>query len=599
MKKPRYYLTGNITIPMCGENPLVEGLRKLGVSSADDEAQRSSQLPLPSTTSSARPKKPLGTVINGRGSGQNQGQECQLKHVDADQVGRPEVPAEENHVQQPGEDQQDQPQQQPEDPFKEVGEAQQPELTEAEVQEFDVLDLQWKELLKTRLRVDVTNLTQSMPIRSRSPKDVLEAVALMMTRLQALQVPIARVHTDRAKEFVSQQFRKSILSKGLQQSTTAGDEPATNGRCEQEVGIVKGMARAALSACGGPTSHWPLAIRHASETRMREQLRSMGVPCPPLLPLGLQAIAKRKRWHKTAAWEAPNVKVQLWGPCQDMSIGAGGYFAQLEDGKFVRTTAVIVPRWKTTPVGVQTMEAPAIAPMNPDEVLNQLPKELAPIDAQDLQCKDALREDGQLETFDPDPETGMIPQEEGIELERSVPEAEPLQVPIMLDMDETALQAPVEKERPKVTHRLHGKHTILPDGKISPALRKVALRAGGETMKYVEWNDKWMLFQHSAIGQVLQEMLADLQEGIGGSSNGGFDGFEKLQTAKQRLEVSLKAVQAVEEEFNKEVTNEVLNQNYLNARGKRELHGMGATICRGVREFGPNSDHSTGSSTAG
>ena len=86
-----------------------------------------------------------------------------------------------------------------------VGEAQQPELSEAEVQEFDVLDQQWKELLKTRPRVDVTNLTQSMPIRS------LEAVALMMTRLQALQVPIARVHTDRAKEFVSQHLAPKRL----------------------------------------------------------------------------------------------------------------------------------------------------------------------------------------------------------------------------------------------------------------------------------------------------------------------------------------------------------------------------------------------------
>ena len=89
-------------------------------------------------------------------------------------------------------------------------------------------------------------------------------------------------------------------------------------------------------------------------------------------------------------------------------------------------------------------------------------------------------------------------------------------------------------------------------------------------MKYVEWNDKWMLLQHSAIGQVLQEMLADLQEGIGGSSNGGFDGFEKLQTEKQRLEVSLKAVQAVEEEFNKEVTNEVLQTKTISMQEVKE-----------------------------
>ena len=564
VKKPRYYLTGNITIPMCGENPLVEGLRKLAESAVDGDAQKSVQLPLPCSSSSAQPKEILGTVTNGRGSGQDQDSESHLKHVGAERD-RPPGDQQEDQAQQVGEGLVP-----PEDPFREVADVKQPDLTESEVQEFDVLDQQWKELLKTRPRVEVSNLTQSLPIRSRSPKDVLEAVALMMARLQALQVPIARVHTDRAKEFVSQQFRRWILSRGLLQSTTAGDEPATNGRCEQELGIVRGIARSALSACGGPSTNWPLAIRHASETRMREQLRSMGIPCPQLLPLGLQAIAKRKRWHKSAAWEAPNVKVQLWGPCQDMSIGSGGYYAQLEDGKFVRTTAVIVPRWKTTPVGLQTMEPPAIHPMNPDEVLQQLPKDVAPADVEDLQCKDASCEDGQLGIFDSDPETGMIPQVEEIEPGMSVPEAEPLEIPMMMDIDETALQAPVEKPKTTLRHRLQGKHTLLPDGKISPALRKIALRAGGEVMQHVNWIDRWLLSQHQAIGKLLQEMLSELQEGYGGTHNIGFAGFEKLQAERQRLEVSLKAVQTVEEEFNKEVANEVLQTKTISMQEVRE-----------------------------
>ena len=576
VKKPRYYLTGNITIPMCGENPLVEGLRELGAGLGQSSgALESSQLPLPSSTSSAQLNQPVETVTNGRGSGHNHGPEGQLKHVGADPDQRPDAvpdqgPTLSDRVGGPGVGAQCPLEQKPEDPFKEVGEATSPELTEVEVQEFDALDLQWKELLKTRPRVEVTNLTQSVPIRSRSPKDILEALALMMTRLQALQVPVARIHTDRAKEFVSQQFRKFVLSKGLLQSTTAGDEPSTNGRCEQELGVVRGLARAALSACGGPSTHWPLAIRHASETRMREQLRSMGVPCPPLLPLGLHAMAKGKRWHKTAAWGAPNVKVQLWGPCQDMSIGAGGYFAQLEDGKFIRTTAVIVPRWKSAPIGLQTVEAPSIGPMNPDEVLNQLPKELAPVNVQDLQCKDASGDDEYLGNFDPDPETGMIPQDEGIEIEGFVPGAEPLEVPIMLDVDEMELRAPVEKKNPPLRRRLHGKHTRLPDGQLSPALRKFALRAGGEWMQYVQWIEQWLLFQHRNLGGVLQEMLADLQEGAGEARHLGFDGFEKLQTEKHRLEASLKAAQVVEEEFNKEVTNEVLQTKTISMQEVRE-----------------------------
>ena len=562
IKKPRYYITGNLTVPVCGEQPLVEGLRELGLSEADIEAAKtSSKLPLPSSSTSARPEDTLGTVTNGRGSEQH----CQAKVCQQQEEVGPR-----SDVQQPdGQGEADQHQDQRErerDPFQEVAPDQVPALTEAEVQEFDVLDLQWKELVKSRPQVEVTNLTQSLPLRSRSPKDILEAVALMMTRFQSLRVPIARIHTDRAREFCSQQFRRWVLSKGLQQSTTAGDEPATNGRCEQELGIVRGMARAALRACGGPANYWPLALRHASETRMRDQLRSMGVPCPPLLPLGLRAMAKQKRWHKTSSWESPNTRVQLWGPCQDMSMGAGGYFAALEDGRFIRTTAIIVPRWQTVPKGLQTIESAAIDPMNSEEVLAQLPYGVAPVSGSvvDQQVSDG---DGHPAFFDPNPETGMIPQDGGIETGVPVPEAA-LEVPIMLDVDEMALQTPAEASKPPLRHRLHGKHTVFPDGQVSPALRKFAFRAGGEVLQYVNMMDTWMLAQQKVVGKLLQGMISELQEGADASSNGV--AWNRLQVEQQRLEASLKTVQTVEDECNKQLAEEVLQTKTISMQEVRE-----------------------------
>ena len=44
VKKPRYYLTGNLTIPISGDIPLVEGLRELGMTSTDISAHLNSQL---------------------------------------------------------------------------------------------------------------------------------------------------------------------------------------------------------------------------------------------------------------------------------------------------------------------------------------------------------------------------------------------------------------------------------------------------------------------------------------------------------------------------------------------------------------------------
>ena len=232
------------------------------------------------------------------------------------------------------------------------------------------------------------------------------------------------------------------------------------------------------------------------------------------------------------------------------------------------------------------MEPPAIHPMNPDEVLDQLPKGVAPADVKDLQCKDASCEDGQPGIFGSDPETGMIPQDEDIEPGMSVPGAEPLEIPIMLDMDETVLQAPVEKPKTTLRYRLQGKHTLLPDGKISPALRKVALRAGGEVMQYVNWMDRWLLSQHQAIGHLLQEMLSELQEGYGGNQKTGLAGFEKFQAERQQLEVSLKAVQMIEEEVNKEMANEVLQTKTISMQEVREnymdwVEPFAANCCEG------------------
>ena len=69
-------------------------------------------------------------------------------------------------------------------------------LSESEVKEFDVLDQQWKELLKTRPTIEVANVSQSIPIKSRAPKDVLQGLAVMTARLRALRIPIARIHTE-------------------------------------------------------------------------------------------------------------------------------------------------------------------------------------------------------------------------------------------------------------------------------------------------------------------------------------------------------------------------------------------------------------------
>ena len=430
--KPRYYLTGVITIPKSGDHPLVQGLRELGFSA--QEAEGVIQNPLPSTSSSAQPTQTFsgGTADHGRGN-----EDPSLKACEAVQEGES---AQEALLEQgiPGEPLVESP-----------GEKGSEPLSESEVKEFDVLDQQWKELLKTRPTIEVANVSQSIPIKSRAPKDVLQGLAVMTARLRALRIPIARIHTDRAKEFVSQQFRSWVRSRELIQSSTAGDEPMSNGRCESELGVVRGQARAAMRAAGCATSMWPLAVRYASECRLRDQLRGLGVPCPQVLPFGLRAFAKRKTWHKVSSWESPNLPVRLWGPAHDMTMTSGGYFAELPDGKFMRTTAIIVPATTTSKGEIQTFVKPDLQPINPG------------MESQQVMPLGPMEED----TF-----------------------TEPIETHIELNLfDEEVPAQPVvqpggQDHQPRKPRRMRGKHTVLPDGKITPALRQLVLRAGGSQM---------------------------------------------------------------------------------------------------------------------
>ena len=92
------------------------------------------------------------------------------------------------------------------------------------------------------------SLSQSLPIASRKPKDVLAAVSLMYFRLRSLRIPVLRVHTDRAKEFVGKDFKAWCMARDLWRTTTSGSEPQVNSRAEMEIGAVRNLARTMLKA---------------------------------------------------------------------------------------------------------------------------------------------------------------------------------------------------------------------------------------------------------------------------------------------------------------------------------------------------------------
>ena len=292
--KPKYFVVATMTVPMFGDKPMVEGLRKLAGDSAALDG-----LPQP-----------------------------------------PEEPEALEDDSKPGE--------KPEDPF----EPQEPSrkdrdvpLTEAQVKQLDAQDQKWREFIAETENRPVKTFSMAVPTKSKQAQDVVRATAQVVARLRSLQIPINRIHTDRGTEFCSKIFRDWVNHRDFH-TTTAGDDAAANARAESEIKVLKSRARVLMKSAKCELNKWPLAIRYASEERFRRQLRECGVPAPQMLPFGIKAYARQKSWqNRYESWRSPMVPVQVWGPACDMSMTSKGYFLEItETGQMMRSTVVVVPK---------------------------------------------------------------------------------------------------------------------------------------------------------------------------------------------------------------------------------------------------------------
>ena len=216
-------------------------------------------------------------------------------------------------------------------------------LPEVLVKELDLQNARWKNKIAELQEVEVVNLTLAVPLRSRHAPEVLRAVSSIYVRLRGLGLPIYRLHSDRAREFTGKLMRDWILSHDMEHTTTAADESAGNGRVESEIAHLKHHTKLLLTTARAPPTYWPMALRHASEYRLRKTLEQLGVPVPRLIPFGTEAIAKSKFWHRTMkGFPTPMQKVKVWGPAVGMSLSSKGYWIEA-DGKWMRSTVVVQP----------------------------------------------------------------------------------------------------------------------------------------------------------------------------------------------------------------------------------------------------------------
>ena len=229
------------------------------------------------------------------------------------------------------------------DPMKEKEQSEEP-LDEVEIQRADADNQRWKEAIKGLQDFDVKHLTFVIPMKTRHASEVIKVLAVMHARLSAMNLPLVRLHSDRAKEYVSKQLQEWTRARDIWHTTSAGDEAQGNSRAEAEINIIKGRVRNVMASSKAPGHFWPLAAYHCGEERLRSQLHSFGIKLPKIIPFGTCAMARTKRWHKRIeedpGWSRPMQRIQVWGPAWQMSASSKGYYVEAA-GHFLRTTVVV------------------------------------------------------------------------------------------------------------------------------------------------------------------------------------------------------------------------------------------------------------------
>ena len=212
-----------------------------------------------------------------------------------------------------------------------------------------------------------------IPTRSKSGKEVLLAVQLLVSRLLSAGFPVHRFFADRAQELRSKQLVQWLADRSIYPSWTAGEDPASN-KAELSIQHLKQTARKLLSSAGLSPEFWPVAIRHASQRHWRFTLEALGIPQPKLFPFGLVVHARlRKPVGADAAWQPRTSQGIYLGEAPQTP---GGHLVLLSSASSTDPRRILLTN-TVYPVFQESIPRPKFrmtkkAPLNPDKLRTAL-----------------------------------------------------------------------------------------------------------------------------------------------------------------------------------------------------------------------------------
>ena len=179
------------------------------------------------------------------------------------------------------------------------------------------------------------------PLKSKAGKHVKMAIQELVLQLRHENLPVVRIHSDRAHEMRSAALREWTLNNNILLTRTEGQSPQANGTAERAIRFMKGKARMLLRSSGLDTRHWATAMITAAYNQREERLRPE--THKPVCPYGSPVAIKKKRYGQGGKYDLlPRwTKGVYLGPVWDV----GGGSAVLEDEtRRITVTTHIRPR---------------------------------------------------------------------------------------------------------------------------------------------------------------------------------------------------------------------------------------------------------------
>ena len=168
----------------------------------------------------------------------------------------------------------------------------------------------------------------------------MDAIQTMYLELKRQGFPVARLHSDRGKEFMKHALRRWCFNRDIAKTSTAADDWRSNGRAEVAIEHLKSRMRRVLFAAEVDGQWWPAAARYVVEKDKRTRQRKEGT-----IPRFCQEVMVKKRKWKSEELGPTHVKGKYLAPVVDVP---NGHAVMREDGT-VQVAAYVLHHWKPLP----------------------------------------------------------------------------------------------------------------------------------------------------------------------------------------------------------------------------------------------------------